>query len=81
MVIGLAGTAGQCFIYLTISKFNCFLPTTITTTRKFFSILLSILIFGHPMTFLHYLAIAIVFGAIVFDMLTSKKEKRKRNKN
>ena len=71
--IGLLGTSGQCFIYLTISKFNTFLLATITTTRKFFSILISVIVFGHPMTNMHYVAIAIVFSAIIFDMVMSER--------
>jgi solute carrier family 35 (UDP-galactose transporter), member B1 len=32
VVIALAGTMGQLFIYLTMSKFDCFILTTVTTT-------------------------------------------------
>jgi UDP-galactose transporter B1 len=41
---------GQSFIFFTISEFDSLVCTTITTTRKVFSVLLSIFINGHPMS-------------------------------
>lgn len=43
----LAAAFGQNFIYYTISNFNPLVCTTITTTRKFFTIVCSVIIFGH----------------------------------
>lgn len=43
----LAATVGQNFIYFTINNFNPLVCTTITTTRKFFTILFSVLVYGH----------------------------------
>ena len=77
-VIGGSATLGQCFIYLTISKFDCFVLTTITTTRKFFSILFSIFIYSHPMTNLHWVGMTLVFGAIIWDMILSEMGRQKK---
>jgi drug/metabolite transporter (DMT)-like permease len=44
---GLAGSVGQIFIFFTISLYDCYLLTVITTTRKFFSVVYSNFIFGH----------------------------------
>ena len=45
--LGLSGALGQIFIFLTMSLFDCYLLTIITTTRKFFSVVYSNFMFGH----------------------------------
>lgn len=57
MLIALAGTIGQIIIYLTINRFDCFILSIVNTSRKFFSILISILWFGHHLTALHWVGI------------------------
>jgi len=47
VAIGLCGSIGQVFIFLTVSLFDCYLLTIITTTRKFFSVVYSNFKFGH----------------------------------
>jgi UDP-galactose transporter B1 len=49
-MIGLSGAIGQIFIFFTISLFNCYLLTIITTTRKLFSVVLSNFEFNHHFT-------------------------------
>lgn len=41
---------GQSFIFYTITNFDSLVTTTVTTTRKVFSVLLSIFINGHPLS-------------------------------
>jgi len=76
MIIGITGTLGQCFIYLTITKFDCFILTTVTTTRKFFSILVSIILFSHPMTTIHQIGFMFVVVAVAWDVYESTKKKK-----
>ena len=47
LIWGFAGAIGQVFIFFTISMFNSYLLTVITTTRKFFSVVYSNFRFGH----------------------------------
>ena len=47
----LAAACGQNFIYFTISNFNPLVCTTITTTRKFFTIVFSVFLFGHKISY------------------------------
>lgn len=49
-MLGLTGAVGQIFIFLTISLFDCYNLTIITTTRKFFSVVYSNFRFGHHFT-------------------------------
>lgn len=45
--IGLSGCFGQVFVFFTVSLFDCYFLTIITTTRKFFSVVYSNFKFGH----------------------------------
>jgi UDP-galactose transporter B1 len=49
-MVGLAGALGQIFIFLTVSLYDCYFLTIITTTRKFFSVVYSNYKFGHHFT-------------------------------
>ena len=60
----LCGAGGQLFIFLTISTFGSLINTTITTTRKFVSILLSVLWNGNALKPAQWVAVALVFGGL-----------------
>lgn len=47
---GLCSAIGQSFIFYTITNFDALVCTTVTTTRKVFSVLLSIFLKGHAMS-------------------------------
>jgi UDP-galactose transporter B1 len=56
-----AAACGQIFIFLTITWYSSLACTTITTTRKFFTILLSVVHFGHQFSALQWSCVALVF--------------------
>ena len=58
---------GQLCILYTIREFGALLFATIMTTRQFLSILLSCLIFMHPLTFMQWLGTAMVFGSLYYQ--------------
>lgn len=72
----LAAALGQNFIYYTISNFNPLVCTTITTTRKFFTIMSSVLLHGHPITTEQWGGVGMVFTGIGLEM----RGKYQRNK-
>ncbi|POW05261.1 hypothetical protein PSHT_10848 [Puccinia striiformis] len=59
-----AGAIGQLFIFETLSHFGSLTLVTITVTRKLFTMLLSVFIFNHQLSFGQWGGIAIVFLAI-----------------
>ncbi|TMW65174.1 hypothetical protein Poli38472_009341 [Pythium oligandrum] len=65
---------GQNFIYFTIQQFSALTCTTITTTRKFFTILFSVVWYGHQLTTMSWIGVAIVFTGLGWE-LTSKYQK------
>ena len=53
---------GQCFVYVTIARFDSLMCSTVTTIRKFCSILLSVIWFKHPLTNTQWASVVFVFG-------------------
>jgi len=60
-LFSLCSALGQNFIFYTIHQFGALTCTTVTTTRKFFTILVSVLWFGHYVSPLQWFAVTLVF--------------------
>ena len=71
-ILSVCSAIGQLFIFYTIQEFGPFLFTIIMTLRQAFSILLSCLIYQHPIGFQGVVGIVVVFCAIAFRMFCSK---------
>lgn len=69
---------GQSFIFYTIAHFDPLVVTTITTTRKILSVLLSIFLKGHSLSFTGWSGLGLAFGGILSE-LKSKGNKKKNN--
>ncbi|CAH0516861.1 unnamed protein product [Peronospora belbahrii] len=67
---------GQNFIYFTIQQFSALTCTTITTTRKFFTILFSVVWYGHELSLMSWCGVAVVFVGLGWE-LSSKYQKYK----
>jgi solute carrier family 35 (UDP-galactose transporter), member B1 len=59
---------GQLFIFSTIRHHGALLCSMVTTTRKFSTVLLSVVLFGHPMTAVQFVGIFLLFGALFVDI-------------
>jgi UDP-galactose transporter B1 len=57
---------GQICIYLVVANFKQHIYPLISTVRKIFTILLSILVFGHSMTIHQWFAMVLVFGGMAY---------------
>ena len=68
---------GQVFIFLTLTWYSSLVCTTITTTRKFFTILFSVLYFGHRFSREQWVAVALVFGGLFLSIATRAKSEAK----
>lgn len=73
LTLSAAATVGQLFISHTIKTYGALVFATVMTTRQFISILLSCLLFAHPLSGGQWLGTAAVFGALYYKAL-SKKE-------
>ncbi|EDQ86934.1 uncharacterized protein MONBRDRAFT_38183 [Monosiga brevicollis MX1] len=75
IVFCICGTIGQNFIFLTLRKFGSLALTTVTTTRKFFTILFSVVAYGHVLGFSQWIGVLVVFIGLSVDAV-EKMQKR-----
>mmetsp|Transcript_21520 Transcript_21520/g.44877 ORF Transcript_21520/g.44877 Transcript_21520/m.44877 type:complete len:80 (+) Transcript_21520:2021-2260(+) len=65
----MCSAVGQSFIFFTIANFEpLFCCTTVTTTRKIFSVMLSIFIKGYSLNYHGWVGIALATGGILAEM-------------
>lgn len=64
----LCGAVGQNFIFLTINRFGSLANTTITTTRKFVSIVVSSLLSGNPLSPKQWGSVVMVFSGLSYQI-------------
>ena len=67
---------GQLFIYHTIKAYGALLFATVMTTRQFLSILLSCILFVHPLTPYQWLGTCIVFGTLYYKAFGKKQDQK-----
>jgi len=74
------GAFGQLFIFFTIKTFGSLANTLICTTRKFFNILISVVVNGNALLPAQWAAVSMVFtGLIVSSLLKATGHARKNN--
>ncbi|XP_066584509.1 solute carrier family 35 member B1-like [Prorops nasuta] len=74
----IAGAIGQYFIFLTVSDFGPLPCSIITTTRKFFTVLGSILFFGNSLLPRQWVSTFIVFLGLFLDAMYGKDRSLKK---
>ena len=77
----LCSAVGQSFIFYTIANFDPLVLSTVTTTRKIFSVLLSIFLKGHSLSAVGWSGISLACGGILSELqakssAVSKKKKK-----
>ena len=65
-MFSICSTIGQLFIFYTIKNFGAVVFTLIMTTRILLSIALSCILYGHPISNVGYLGLALVIGAVLY---------------
>mmetsp|Transcript_13511 Transcript_13511/g.32833 ORF Transcript_13511/g.32833 Transcript_13511/m.32833 type:complete len:371 (+) Transcript_13511:24-1136(+) len=71
LALSLSAALAQIFILITIRDYGALLFATVMTTRQFLSILLSCLIFMHPLSLGQWAGTSLVFGALYFKTFSS----------
>ncbi|XP_076464930.1 adenosine 3'-phospho 5'-phosphosulfate transporter 1-like [Babylonia areolata] len=75
VVLSVCSATGQLFIFYTIARFGAVSFIIIMTMRQGFAILLSCLIYGHPVTIVGVLGILVVFAALFIRIYASQRKK------
>ncbi|XP_012681428.1 solute carrier family 35 member B1 [Clupea harengus] len=76
MLFGLTSALGQTFIFMTVVYFGPLTCSIITTTRKFFTILGSVLLFGNVMSDMKWTGTILVFMGLGLDAKFGKMTKK-----
>jgi len=74
----LCSAVGQSFIFYTIANFDPLVLSTVTTSRKIFSVLLSIFLKGHSLTSMGWSGILLACSGIVSEMRSKAKSHAKK---
>ncbi|KAJ2817031.1 suppressor of rasval19, partial [Coemansia sp. 'formosensis'] len=75
-MFAVCGSLGQCFVFYTLAKFGSLTLTTVTVTRKFLTILISVFYNGHPLNSRQWSATGIVFSGIALDVYMKQTSKK-----
>lgn len=78
VILSLCSACGQLFIFYTIEKFGPVTFTIIMTLRQAFAILLSCIIYGHPLTFVGIFGVVIVFIALFLRIYANQRARALR---
>lgn len=74
VALSMAATIGALFISYTIKTFGALVFATIMTTRQFLSILLSCILFAHPLSLGQWAGTLLVFGTLYYQVRTTRGE-------
>eukprot|EP00915_Cephaloidophora_sp_WS-2016_P007675 GHVH01010514.1.p1 GENE.GHVH01010514.1~~GHVH01010514.1.p1 ORF type:complete len:358 (+),score=30.96 GHVH01010514.1:24-1076(+) len=80
LIYCICGVGGQFCIYKAIVHFGSLHVSLITTVRKFFTVLMSVLIFGHNLNHSQWLAVSGIFGALAMQSVFKNKAAQARMK-
>jgi UDP-galactose transporter B1 len=69
VLIGLLQVLGQVSIYFIVLNFKQHIFPLVSTTRKVFTVLLSIFIFNHKMNGYQWMALILVFGGMGYELV------------
>lgn len=69
LLLSLAASIGQVFIFITIEKYGALVFTLIMTTRQVFSIILSCIFFNHQMSMRNIIGTCIIFTALFVQQI------------
>lgn len=79
--LAITGALGQLFIFIMVSSFGPLACSVVTTTRKFFTVLCSVIFFGNPLTSRQWLGTVFVFSGLFADAAFGKSAPKKNEKN
>ncbi|XP_058036262.1 solute carrier family 35 member B1 isoform X4 [Ahaetulla prasina] len=76
LLFGLTSALGQTFIFMTVVYFGPLTCSIVTTTRKFFTILASVILFANPISNLQWMGTILVFLGLGLDAKFGKTSKK-----
>lgn len=81
VLAALTMAAGQNFIFYTLANFDALTLATITTTRKFFTIIVSTIYYQHQFGQSQQLGVGLVFMGLLLELANKHAAKQQRLKD
>ncbi|CAH1175940.1 unnamed protein product [Phaedon cochleariae] len=78
LMLGVTSAVGQLFLYSMVSEFGPLVVSVVTTTRKFFTVLGSVILFGNALSGRQWTGAIVVFAALFLDAFYSKASPKKK---
>jgi len=75
VMFSICGALGQCFIFYTLEQYGSLSLVTVTVTRKLFTILLSVVAYGHELNYQQWIMVGVVFSGIGLEAYVKRAEK------
>ncbi|KAB7504522.1 Solute carrier family 35 member B1-like protein [Armadillidium nasatum] len=79
IIFSLCSAVGQFFIFLMVSDFGPLPCSIVTTTRKFFTVLGSVLLFGNKLSSRQWSGTVLVFSGLTLDAVYGKSKVDRKN--
>ncbi|RUS89657.1 hypothetical protein EGW08_002578 [Elysia chlorotica] len=76
VILSICSASGQLFIFYTISRYGPVVFVIIMTVRQGFAILLSCIIYGHPVTVIGFMGVLLVFLALFLRIYINDRERK-----
>lgn len=80
-LLAITGAVGQLFIFVMVSAFGPLACSVVTTTRKFFTVLFSVIFFGNVLTSRQWFGALLVFLGLFADAAFGKGASKKTDKS
>lgn len=77
LAMGILSTLGQIVVYWMIKEFKQHFVPFVITTRKIFTVGLSIIFYSHPTNVWQILGLIIVFGVVTYEFVSELMEEKK----
>lgn len=78
LLLALTGALGQMFIFIMVADFGPLPCSIVTTSRKFFTVLGSVFLFGNKLLSRQWIATIIVFAGLFLDSMYGKTVDKKK---
>lgn len=75
--LGITSAIGQLFLYSMVSEYGPLVVSVVTTTRKFFTVLGSVILFGNALSGRQWLGAVLVFSGLFLDAFFGKSPQKK----
>lgn len=80
LILNATVALGQIFIFLCLTWFSPLYTTTITTTRKFITVVVSVVMFGHSFTPTQWFSVVLVFSGLYLIIAVQRSKKMSSKK-